>query len=196
MKSEDFASWQESYDKPESVLKSRHNFANKRLYSQDYGLPSGHIQLWEPDCKEGGAPKNRCPWTVVLEKMPESFLDRKEIKPINLKGNLPRILVGRTDTEAETSVLWSSLCEQVTHWKSPWCWERLKAAGKEGIRGWDGWMASRMQWTWTWANFGRWWGTGGLVCYSPWGHKESDTAGQLNNSIYPEVELLDLMDYI
>ena len=49
-------------------------------------------------------------------------------------------------------------CKQLTHWKRPWSWERLKA-GEEGIRGWDGWMASPMQWTWTWANFGRWWGT-------------------------------------
>ena len=51
-------------------------------------------------------------------------------------------------------------CEQPTLWKSPWCWERLRAEGEEGIRGWDGWMASPMQWTWTWANFGRWGGTG------------------------------------
>ena len=50
-------------------------------------------------------------------------------------------------------------CEQLTHWKSPWCWERLRAGGKEGVRGWNGWMASLMQWTWTWANFGSWWGT-------------------------------------
>ena len=50
--------------------------------------------------------------------------------------------------------------EQLPHWKSPWCWERLKAEGEEGIRGWDGWMASPMQWTWAWASFGGWWGTG------------------------------------
>ena len=43
--------------------------------------------------------------------------------------------------------------------KSPWCWERLRAEGEEGIRGWDGWMASTMQWTWTWTNFRKWWGT-------------------------------------
>ena len=34
-------------------------------------------------------------------------------------------------------VIW---CEQLTHWKSPWCWERLRAEWEEGIRGWDGWM--------------------------------------------------------
>ena len=51
-------------------------------------------------------------------------------------------------------------CKQLTHWKSPWCWERLRAEGKEGVRGWGGWMASLMQWTWTSVNSGRWWGTG------------------------------------
>ena len=44
-------------------------------------------------------------------------------------------------------------CEQLIHWKSPWCCDRLRA-GEDGVRWWDGWMASPMQWTWTWANFG------------------------------------------
>ena len=44
------------------------------------------------------------------------------------------------------------------HWKRPWCWKKLKV--EEGDRGWDGWMASPIQWTWTWAHSGRWWGTG------------------------------------
>ena len=43
--------------------------------------------------------------------------------------------------------------------KRPWFWERLKAKGKEGNSGWDGWMASLIQWTGTWAHSGRWWGT-------------------------------------
>ena len=47
-------------------------------------------------------------------------------------------------------------CKEPTHWKRSGCWERLNAEGKEGDRGWDGWMASPMQWTWTWANSGRW----------------------------------------
>ena len=53
-------------------------------------------------------PKNQCLQTVVLKKAPESPLDSKEVKPVNLKGNQPRILLGRTDTEAETPVFWSS----------------------------------------------------------------------------------------
>jgi len=41
--------------------------------------------------------------------------------------------------------------------KRPWCWERLRARGEGGDRGWDGWMASEIQWTWVWANSGSWW---------------------------------------
>ena len=76
---------------------------------------------------------------------------------VNLKGNQPRIFIGRTDASLSSSTL-ITWCEQPTHWKSPW--ERLRAEGEEGVRGWDGWMASLMQWAWTWANFRRWWGTG------------------------------------
>ena len=87
----------------DGVLKSR-GIANKRPHSQGYGLPSGHKQLWELDHKEGSTPKSRCLWIVVLEKTPES-LESKEIKPVNLKGNQPRKLIGRTDAEGETPVL-------------------------------------------------------------------------------------------
>ena len=43
-------------------------------------------------------------------------------------------------------------CEELTHWKRSWCWERLKAGGEGDDRGWDGWMASLTQWTWVWTN--------------------------------------------
>ena len=99
------ASWQESYDKPrQCVEKQRHYSANKGPYSQVYGLLSGHIQLWELDCKEGRMPKNWCLWTVVLEKTPESPLKSKEIKPVNLKEDKPWIFTGRADAEAEAPV--------------------------------------------------------------------------------------------
>ena len=41
----------------------------------------------------------------------------------------------------------NTLAKEPTHWKRPWCWERLKAKGEGGSRGWDGWMASLTQWT-------------------------------------------------
>ena len=47
-------------------------------------------------------------------------------------------------------------CEQLTHWKRPWCWERLKAGGEGDNRGWDGWMPSPTRWTWVWASSGSW----------------------------------------
>ena len=51
-------------------------------------------------------------------------------------------------------------CEELIHWKRPWCWERLKAWGEGDDRGWDGWMASPTQWTWVWASSGSCWWTG------------------------------------
>ena len=51
-------------------------------------------------------------------------------------------------------------CEELTHWKRPWFWERLKVGDEGDDRGWDGWMASLTQWTWVWVNSGSWWWTG------------------------------------
>ena len=51
-------------------------------------------------------------------------------------------------------------CEELTHWKRPWWWERLRARGEGDDRGWDGWMASLTQWTWVWVDSGSWWWTG------------------------------------
>ena len=50
-------------------------------------------------------------------------------------------------------------CEKLTHWKRPWCWVRLKTGGEGDDRGWDGWMASPMQWTLIWVGSGSWWWT-------------------------------------
>ena len=56
-------------------------------------------------------------------------------------------------------------CKELTHWKRPWCWERLKARGEGDDRGRDGWMASLTQWAWVWVNPGsRWWtGRSGML---------------------------------
>ena len=62
--------------------------------------------MWELDCEESWALKNWCFWTVVLEKTLESPLDCKEIQPVYPKGDQSWVFVGRTDAEAETSILW------------------------------------------------------------------------------------------
>ena len=54
----------------------------------------------------------------------------------------------------------STSCEELTHWKRPWCWEGLGAGGEGDDRGWDGWMASPTRWAWVWVNSGSLWWTG------------------------------------
>ena len=137
----------------------RHYFANKGPSSQGYGFSSSHVWMSELDHKESWVLKNWCFWTMVLEKALESPLDFKEIQPVHPKGDPSWVFIGRTDAEAETLILWPP-GEELTHWKRPWCWERLKVGGEGGDRGWDGWMASPTQWTWVWVNSGSWWWTG------------------------------------
>ena len=86
----------------------------------------------------------RVPWTS--RKSNQSIL--KEINPeYSLEGLI-------WSWNSNTLSTW---CEELTHSKRPWCWERLKVGGKGDIRGWDGWMASLTQWTWVWVNSGSWW---------------------------------------
>ena len=116
--------------------------------------------MWELDCEESWMPKNWCFWTVVLEKTLESPLDCKEIQPVHSEGDQSWVFLGRTDAEAETPKLWPPHCEELTHWKRPWCWEGLGAGGEGDDRDWDGWMASPTQWTWIWVNSRSWWWAG------------------------------------
>jgi len=123
--------------KLDSILKSGDIILLTKVSSQSYGFSSSHVWMWELDHKEGWMPKNWCFWTVVLEKTLESPLDCKEIKPVHPKGNQSWIFSGRTDAEAEAPIL-ATQCEELTHWKRPWCWERMKAGVEGDNRGWDG----------------------------------------------------------
>ena len=96
--------------------------------------------MWELDCEEGWVPKNWCFWTVVLEKTLESPLDCKEIQPVYPKGNQSWILIGRTDVEAETPILWAPDVKSWLILKDPdsgkgWRWEER---GRQRIRCLDG----------------------------------------------------------
>ena len=88
--------------------KQRHCFANKGPSGQGYGFSSGHVWMWELDCKESWVPKNWCFWTVVLEKTLESPLDCKEIQLVHPKGDQSWVFIGMTDVEAGTPILWPS----------------------------------------------------------------------------------------
>ena len=78
-------------------------------------------------------------------------LDTAELKPVNPKGNQPWILIG--STEAEAPILWPPDMNSQLIGKD-WCWGRLRVGEEGGDRGWDGWIASPIQWTWVWANAG------------------------------------------
>ena len=111
----------------------------------------------------------RVPWTV--QRPNQSIL--KEINPeFSLEGLVLKLKLQYLGT-------W---CKEPTHWKRPWCWERLKAGGEGADRGqevgWHHWLDGH--------EFepapGDGKGQGSLTCCSPWDHKESDTTEQLNNN--------------
>ena len=138
-----------------TLKKQRHDFANKGPSNEGYGFSSSHVCTWVLDYKESRAPKNWSFWTVVLEKTLESPLDWKQIQPVHPKGLGVHWKDWCWSWNSNTLTTW---CEELTHLKRPWCWERLKAGGEGDDRGWDGWMASPTQWTWVWVNPGsRWW---------------------------------------
>ena len=84
---------------------------------------------------------------------------REEIKSVNPRKSTLNIHWKDWWWSWSSNIL-ASWCEELTHWKRPWCWERLKARGEWDNRGWDGWMASLTQWTWVWASSGSWWWMG------------------------------------
>ena len=102
----------------DSIIKSRHYFANKSPSSQRYVFSSSHVWMWELDYKESWVPKNWCFWTVVLEKTLESPLDCKKIQPAHPKGNQSWIFFGKTDAETEMPILWTPDVKN-RHWKNP-----------------------------------------------------------------------------
>ena len=116
--------------------------------------------MWELDHKEDWVLKNWCFQIMLLEKTLENPLDCKKMKPVNLKGNQPWIIHWKNwcwSWSSNTLVPW---WKELTHWKRPQCWERLRAEGEGDNRGWDGWMASLTLWICIWANSGREWRTG------------------------------------
>ena len=174
--------WKKSYNKPKQhIKKQRHYFTDKGPSSQSYGFTSSHVRVWELDYKESWVLKNWCFWTVVLGKTLKSPLDSKEIKPVNPKGNQPRIFIGRTDAKAEAPILWqpdvkSQLIgkdlDAGKYWRQveKWSTEHEMVGWHHQLNGHEFEQTP-----------GNGEGQGNLACCSPWGHKESGMTVQLNN---------------
>ena len=136
--------------------------------------------MWELDHKESWAPKNWCFWTVVLEKSLESPLDCKEIKPVHPKGNQSWIFIGRTDAEAEPPILWPPDAKNWLIRKTLMLGkiEGRRRRGQQRMRWLDGITDSMDMSLSKPLELGD--GQGSLVCYRPWGGKESDMTVELN----------------
>ena len=165
MKLKDACSLEESYDQPRQHIKrQRHYFADKCPSNQSYGFS---IWMRELDQKESWAPKNWCFWSVVLEKTLESPLDCK-IKTVNPKGNQSWIVIGRTDSEAETPILWPPDTKSQFTGKDPDAgkdWRQEKGTTEDEMVGWQHWLTGHE----FEQALGDSEGQGGLLCCSPWG---------------------------
>ena len=131
--------------------------------------------MWELDYKESWAPTwcwgklLRVPWTE--RRSNQSIL--KEIIPgCSLEGLMLKLKLQ----------YFGHWCEELTHLRRPYCWERLRAGGQGDNRGWVGWMASPTQWTWVWVDFGSWWWTGraGMLRFMGSQRVRHDWATELN----------------
>ena len=136
--------------------------------------------MWEFDYKESWVLKNLCFLTVVLQKTLESPLGCKEIQPVCPKGNQSWIVIGRTDAEAETPILWPPYAKSWLIGKDSdagrdWGQEE-KGTTEDEMAGWHHWLdGCEFEGT---PGVGD--GQGGLACCDSWSHKESDTTERLN----------------
>ena len=140
-----------------------------------------HVWMWELGQKEGWAPKDRCFWTVVLEKTLESPLDCKEIQPVHPKGGQSWMFIGRTDAEAEAPILWPPDAKSWLIGKDPdagkdWRWEK-KGTTEDEMVGWH----HRLNGHEFEQALEDGDGQGRLASCRPWGRKELDTTEWLNN---------------
>ena len=132
------------------------------------------------DYKENWALKNWCLWTVVLEKTLESPLDCKDIQPVNPKRKSVLNIHWKVWCWSWNSNLLATWWKKPSHCKRSWCWERLKAKGEEGDRGWDGKWHHQLNGCESKQALADCDGQGSLVWCSPWGHKELDSTERLN----------------
>ena len=162
----------------ESILKSRDISLLKKVHLVKAMVFPAVNYRCELDHKEGGALKNCCFHTLVLEKTLESPLDCKEIKPVNPKESQPWLFIGRTDAAAEAPILRppdtkSSLIRKGPNTGKAWRQQEKRMTEEKMVR-WHHWLNGH-EFEQTPGDSE---GQGSLVCCSPWGRKDSDTTEQ------------------
>ena len=150
------------------------------------------LWIWELNHKESWAPKNWFFWTVVLEKTLERYLNFKEIKPVNPKGNQPWIFTGETDTEAEAPILGTPDVKSQLIGKDPdagkdWRQEEKGITEDKMV----GWHHQLNAYEFEQAP-GDGEGQGSLGCSSPWGRKELGMTEWLNKTTRNSSKQTDL----
>ena len=108
----------------------------------------------------------------MLEKILESLLDCKEIKPLNPKENQSWIFIGRTDAEAEAPILWPPDAKNWLTGKDPDAgkdWRQEKRLTEDKMVGWHHWLDGHD----SEQALGVGDGQGSLACWS-WARRESD----------------------
>ena len=116
-------------------------------------------------------------WRKLLRvSWPARRSNQSVLKEISPGCSLEGLMLSWNSSTLATS------CEELIHWKRPWCWEGLGAGGEGDDRGWDGWMASLTQWTWVWVNSRSWWWTGrpGVLWFMGLQSVRHDWATELN----------------
>ena len=114
------APWKKTMTNLDSILKSRAITLPTRVHlvkAMAFPVVMYGCESWT--IKKAEHPRIWCFWTVVLEKTLESPLDCKEMQPVHPKGNQFWIFIGRTDAEAETSILWPPDGKNWLIWKDP-----------------------------------------------------------------------------
>ena len=110
--------------------------------------------------RRGWQPTRESAWTEVPGGLQSMRLQRvshdRVTNTLTFLSVATDLALWYEEWSSSSLVIW---CKQQTRWKSPWCW-KIEGRGEEGVRRWDGWMASPRQWPWTWANSQRWWGAG------------------------------------
>ena len=158
MKFKTLAFWKESYDKiRQHIKKQRHYFADKGPSRKSFDFSSSM------DVRAGKERKLSAEELMLLN----CDVREDSWESPGLAGRSSQIHPKRKSVlnihwkdwcwSSNTLATW---CKELTHWKRPWCWERLKAGGEGDDREWDVCMASPTQWTWVWVSSGSWWWKG------------------------------------